>query len=398
MLPWSGPGFRLAAMYAASFIGFGVHTAFFPVWLDSKALTPAEIGLVMAVAIVARVLASAPLLALADRDPGPRRILILSHLGQACGFPVLFVADGVWAIGALSGLLAIAQAAILPGNDLVTTQAIRRHPHLHYGRIRVWGSLAFLCATIGSGYLIDAFGAGIVPLAIAAPALLAVAITWITVPVGEGRGPARSEPRPQAAPIPGLLWLIMASAAFVQACHGAIYAFGSIHWRAIGFSDASIGALWAIGVLAEIIVFILWGQAVGRGSSGLGLLLASAAAAVVRLIGLSVQADLAATYFFQALHGLTIGASHLGAMAALTALSPPAARGRAQGMLASANALGIAAATIAAGPIYRAAGPAVFVAMAPLGAIGFGLALVALRRSRAQPQSSGEGGETTLPR
>jgi MFS transporter, PPP family, 3-phenylpropionic acid transporter len=67
-------------------------------------------------------------------------------------------------------------------------------------------------------------------------------------------------------------------------------------------------------------------------------------------------------------------------------------------MLASANALGIAAATIAAGPIYRAAGPAVFVAMAPLGAIGFGLALVALRRSRAQPQSSGEGGETTLPR
>ena len=170
---------------------------------------------------------------------------------------------------------------------------------------------------------------------------------------------------------------------------GHVYAFGSIHWRSVGFSDAAIGYLWAIGVAAEIALFAVLGRVVGRGSLGIGLLMVGCAAVVVRFAGLALDPDLAATFLLQVLHGLTFGATHLGGMAALTALTPLGARGQAQGILAALLALGMAATTIASGPLYRAWGAGVFGAMAPLGVIGLILTLVVARRMRAYPHKVG---------
>ena len=114
----------------------------------------------------------------------------------------------------------------------------------------------------------------------------------------------------------------MVAAALAQGTHGGLYAFGSIHWRAIGFSDTVIGYLWATGVVAEILVFYLFGRGVGRGSAGLGLLLAGSAGAALRFGVLAADPGLGVTFALQALHGLSFGASHLGAMAALAALAP----------------------------------------------------------------------------
>jgi PPP family 3-phenylpropionic acid transporter len=180
----------------------------------------------------------------------------------------------------------------------------------------------------------------------------------------------------------------MLAAALTQGSHGGLYAFGSIHWRSIGFSDTVIGYFWAVGVLAEIAVFYLLGEAVGRGSFGLGLLLAGSAAATLRFALLSLDPGLVATFALQALHGLSFGASHLGAMAAMAALAPEAARGRTLGVAGSLVALGSAAAAIASGEIYRASGPAVFAWMAPLGGLGFVLAIFAIRSLSRQQNAT----------
>jgi PPP family 3-phenylpropionic acid transporter len=107
------------------------------------------------------------------------------------------------------------------------------------------------------------------------------------------------------------------------------------------------------------------------------------------------------TFLFQILHGLSFAATHLGAMAALAALAPDDGRGRAQGMLGSVSALAFAAATLASGPLYKTLGPNLFAAMAPISLAGFVLAFLASRQCEAelpaQPQSSGAGGDTTLP-
>jgi PPP family 3-phenylpropionic acid transporter len=184
----------------------------------------------------------------------------------------------------------------------------------------------------------------------------------------------------------------MAAVAVAQASHGAIYAFGSIHWREIGFSDAVIGWFWAIGVATEIVLFFLLGRTVGRGSAGISFLVVGSVAVAIRYAGMALNPGLWTNFALQALHGLTFGATHLGGMAALTALAPPGARARAQGMLAAMTALGTALTTMASGPLYRLWDAGMFAAMAPLGLVGLALALIAARRLKDYPHSSGEGG------
>ena len=62
------------------------------------------------------------------------------------------------------------------------------------------------------------------------------------------------------------------------------------------------------------------------------------------------SATTSAVLVLQMLHGLTFGATQLGAMAAVSRFAPEGARGRAQGTLSAANALASASATLMSGP------------------------------------------------
>jgi MFS transporter, PPP family, 3-phenylpropionic acid transporter len=391
--PSIGPGAGLGALHAASFGGIGIYVPFFPIWLESRGLPAAWIGLVLALPIVVRIVVTAPLMALADRGPGARRLIAAACLGVALVYLALLAAREAAAIALLVVVMAVAQAPIVPAADLVTIQAIRRDRRLDYGRVRLWGSIAFLLASIGGGYLLEVLPPDAVIWFLFSLAVTAMATAWAVVP---DSAPAHAEadparPAPGAA-IPRALWFVIAACACTQASHAALYAFGSIHWRDLGVSSATIGLLWAIGVVAEILVFAFLGRSVGRGSAALGLILIGAGAGVFRFAALAFDPGLTATFALQALHGLTFGATHLGAMGALAQLAPEGSRGRAQGLMASAHALAMAAATGLSGLLFRAAGPMVFLAMAPLAGAGFAFALLALRAGRGQPQRAGGGG------
>jgi PPP family 3-phenylpropionic acid transporter len=384
---------RLGALQAASFVSHGVYLPFFPLWLQSKALTPEIIGLVVALPIIVRILATAPLMSLVDRSFGVKRLLLMSHAGQILCFPLLMLAPDHVSIIALIALVAVAQACIIPGNDLVSTNAVHRNPGLNYGRIRGAGSVAFFLTNIATGYLVGAFGADIVVVALTLIPVMGITATLTVVPHDVPEHPVRAEDRKASAPpqLPKVLWLVMIAAAATQGSHGALNAFASIYWRSLGFSDAIIGYFWAVGVIAEILVFIYLGRAVGRGS-GVGLILIGSAAAAIRFAIMSLHPGVAVTFVLQVTHSLSFAATHIGTMAALSALSPQHARGRAQGIYGSLAALVTAGSTIASGMIYKEIGAGVFAAMAPLGAIGFVLMLVVVRMLKSQPQSAGSGG------
>jgi PPP family 3-phenylpropionic acid transporter len=405
----SQEGVRLSALQAATFLGVGIYLPFLPVWLASKALSPAMISIVLAITIIVRILVTAPLLALADRSVGSRRLLLASHTAQALGYPLLAILDHDLWIAVAVALLAVAHAPVIPANDLVTMLAVRTNDRLHYGRIRSAGSVAFLLTSILAGILVDRFGAAIIPWCLAATPLVAIAATFWAVPASTVSPVSTGTRAPAKVPLPGILWLVIGAAALIQASHAGIYTFGSIYWRSVGFPDQIIGILWATGVIAEIATFAWFGKAVGRGT-GLELLMLGGLAGVARFLGLSFQPGLVGTFLVQTLHGLTFAATHLGAIAALTALAPDHSRGRAQGILGSASALAFAGATLASGPLYEVLGPYLFAAMTPLSLAGFLLAFVASRRLEARrhrsrgearsagdhPQSSGAGGNTTL--
>ena len=368
---------------------------FFPVWLETRGLDPSVIGLILSLPILTRVVVTAPLVSLVDRGVGARRLLIVSGICLVLAYVGLSFASSAHAIAALVIVMAVAQAPLTPLSDLVATEAVRADPRLDYGHIRLWGSITFLVANVAGGYVLAATTPNAVIGLLAGFALATLGIVPLAVSNSSATNPAEAiAPLPQAggARLPPALWLLIGAAACVQASHAGVYAFGSLHWREQGFSDPAIGYLWAIGVLAEIVLFAAGGRVVGRQSPGLWLLIVGAGAAVLRFSLMALAPGLTAALALQLLHGLSFGATHLSAMAALSHLAPAGSRGRAQGLLSTAVSLGIAAGTVLSGVVFRAAGPWVFAAMAPIAAVGLVLALLAAGRLAAQPHRAGDGG------
>ena len=120
-----GPSARLSALHAASFGGIGVYLPFFPIWLEHRGVPPDLLGVILALPIVVRIVAVAPLMTLADRGIGPRRLIAGACCAVALVYVALLRAESFVALAALVVLMALGHAPIIPAADLVTIQAIR---------------------------------------------------------------------------------------------------------------------------------------------------------------------------------------------------------------------------------------------------------------------------------
>lgn len=372
---------RLALLYAVVFVEIGIAMPFMPVWLDALGLDPAVIGLLLALPIATRIVATAPLMSLIDRGVGARALLLAGSLGLALTYGLMPAAAplGWGLLAALTVLNAVAGAPLVPSIDYLTLAAVRARPRLDYARIRMAGSVAFLVANLAGGALLGGLGGQVaVPLLLTGLALVASGVAYASRDVAPAPARAIGGARP---PLPGRLWLCIGAAAAIQASHAAIYSFGSIHWTGQGLSTATVGGLWGVGVLSEILLFAVIGRLPGRWRTPFRLLAMGGTAALVRALGLYAFGNaLPALVALQALHGFTFGATQLGAMAAVSGFAPEGARGRAQGTLSAVNATVSASATILTGFAYRAGGPLAFALMAPLAVAGLALTAMAARR------------------
>lgn len=367
---------RLSIFYGAVFAFVGAHMPFWPVWLQSRGLSAGEIGLALAAGMWVRILAGPMVTEQAERRGRKRGLIGASGLALALflGFAGL---DSFWAIVALSAAFSLAWAAIMPLGEALTLGHVYA-AKLDYGRIRLWGSLAFIAtAALGGRALAGAGADGVFALLLACLAATVAAAAALPGDVSEkpsARGGALILLRRPA------FLLLLAAAALIQASHALIYAFGTLEWRRLGVSDDAIGWLWAEGVLAEVALFAVSNAALARlGVSG--LLLAAAAAGVLRWTAMAFEPGFALLLLLQPLHAFTFGAAHLAAMHFLARAAPPERLAAAQALL-SAFGIGfaMAAATSLSGVAYEALGARAFLTMAAMAALG-GLAALAFSRS-----------------
>ena len=172
------------------------------------------------------------------------------------------------------------------------------------------------------------------------------------------------------------------SAAALQSSHQLYYGFGTLYWRGLGFSDTVIGALWAEGVVAEILLF--WYSAPLLARLGpLGLMALGGVAGIVRWSLMGVLPGFGAAAGLQLLHALTFGASHLGAMHFMARSVPPGVAASAQSLYAALSAgLGSGLVMLVAGALYAAYGGGAYPFMALLSAAGL-VGVWQLRRGAA---------------
>jgi PPP family 3-phenylpropionic acid transporter len=375
---------RLKAFYAALFLTLGVQLPFLPVWLTAKGLDAGVIGIVLAIPAVIRIIAIPVATRVADRRDAVRGVIILAAAGAAAGFGALAFAQGAVAIMLV---YALASAAYAPVMMLADTYALRglAQRGRAYGPVRLWGSAAFIAASFGTGALLDLMAPVdliwlmVVAMAIATVAALAL-VPLNTEPVGAA--PARAS----AAGLlrnPAFLAGI-AAASLVQASHALYYGFSTIDWQAAGYDGGLIGALWALGVIAEIVLFALSARLPST-ITPLAMLLIGATGAVLRWSVMAAAPPAILLPALQCLHAFSFGTTHLGALAFVSRMAPPGAAATAQGYFAVALGATMAGATALAGVLYGRLGSGAYAAMAVLAVAGALCALAATRAQRTLP-------------
>src|SRR5690606_11408293 len=254
-------GFTTAALFAALFLAIGIHQPFFPIWLQSRGLTATEIAIVMAAPMV-RIVAAPAIAFVADRM-GERRTPIIGLCGLALVRVIAYaVADGFLPILIVSILMAIVWPSVIPLAEAAAVGGSLERG-IDYGRIRLWGSLAFIAGSLAGGTVVGWWSAAsVLWLLIAAQAAtLVVALTLPAMPVaGSAGGAAAVLSRVALADIGKLFRgrdfiLLLAASGLTQAAHALYYAFGAIHWRSLAIDEGTIGLLWSAGILGEVALF-----------------------------------------------------------------------------------------------------------------------------------------------
>lgn len=365
---------RLAFFYAAIFASIGVFLPYWPVWLEFRGLSPSEIGLIIGASFWPRIVTSLLIPHLADRL-GMRRIAMiwltaLTFLGLI-GFALV---SEFWLFMLLSLMTGATWASILPLGEAISLNQTARY-QLGFGRVRLWGSITFILMSIGSGYALDIYDESIVfPLILGMTFLTLIAC--FTMPKVDRRPTSTDGLHIGLLFRRSELWQLVIASGLIQVSHAVFYGFGTIHWRAAGHGEATIGWLWAEGVIAEVLLFIWGAKLIGR-ISNRRLIMIAGLFAVLRWGLNGLTADLPMLIFTQALHAGSFALTYLATLDYLRSTTPPDLQASAQGFY---SAIGLAPlfgiVTPLSGTLYGSFQGGAFFAMALMAAAGTVLALM----------------------
>lgn len=365
----------------------GVSIPFLPLWFAERGLDSAFIGLIVATALLPKILSTPVVAHVADQTGRAHALIAAALIGSlllyAC-YPL--AATPAW-LFAVTLLLNAVFPSVLPLLDRMAIASGRGQGN-SYTLIRACGSLGFALMTVSGGYLIKTHGVNWVMWL---PMLMIVACLAMLRLL-----PRAARPAPDAAPAtPGVtpmravlrdrpLLLCIAAASLVQASNGFLYSYSTLHWTAQGLSTALISLLWAVGVASEVLFFFAAPKVLARVGAP-RLILISAVMTAIRWTGLAITADPTAIAVLQLLQCFTLAGNNAAIMWHIAARAPATAKTSAIALYALLSGGVFMFTSIQlGGALYRHYAPGGFLVMA-LCALG---AVPLLRRARA-PRPAG---------
>lgn len=343
-MPSVGWAPRIAFAMAAMFFLVGVHMPFWPVWLESRGLSAEWIGLVLGLGGWARVIFNPLVGRWADRSGRGKTIAIVLGVGVVAMYLAFSQARGLVELVVLSVVFGFCMAPLVPLVDAVAVHG-EVQGRLNYGRVRRWGSLAFIVASVGMGTMLeDAHEDAILHTQIATAVTIVIALALL--PSTPRPSPAKPTTSRNDAPGPWALLrrrdfrAVLLAAGLLQGSHSMLYAFGTKHWRAAGIDESTIGWLWAEGVVAEVVLFS-FAVPFARRFHPATMLALGGIGGVLRWPVMAETTSVSWLAVACALHALTFGAVHLGAMGLIRRRIEPEAMTSATSLY-SAVALGLA--------------------------------------------------------
>ena len=379
---------RLALFYGTLFGLMGTHLPFFPVWLKAVGIDAWWIGIIIAVPSVTRFTILPFVTALAEKHQSLRGALMATACLTALGFAMVGTQHQPLAVFLAFAVTACVWTPMVPLTDAYALKGVTRYG-LNYGPLRLWGSAAFVVGALGCGLLVDLIAASHLIWVIAFVACLGAIVSLGLAPLDvSGSAPLAHSPATALLREPGFL-AVIAAAGLIQGSHAAYYSFASITWQASGLGGLTIAGLWALGVIAEIVVFALS----PRFSLPPAMLMAiGAVSAVARWLITAQEPALAVLAVVQIAHGLTYGLTQVGTMGLLVRQVPGHFTARGQGYLAACSGIVMSVASMLSGSIYARHGQGAYYAMAAMALSGAIILWLARHRLADHPHSAASGG------
>lgn len=337
---------------------------YWSLYLQAQGFAPARIGELMAIPLATKVVAPNVWGWIADRSGRRMAIVRFACLAAALCFAGVFAAAGAY-LGLALVMLSFSffWNAALPQFEAVTLNHLGAGAD-RYSAIRLWGSIGFIVTALVLGGLVERLGTAIVP-----PVLLAllVAIWLISLIVPERPAHGRAE---DSAPLfrvlqqPRVASLLLICF-LVQASHGPYYAFFSIYLEGLDYRRSLIGLLWGLGVVAEVVIFLLMHRLLPRFGARRLMLVSLVLTGLRWLLIAGLAHSLPVLLFAQSLHAFSFGMYHAVAIHLIHRFFVGRHQGRGQALYSSLSfgaggALGSLAAGylwvgLGAGPTYALA-------------------------------------------
>jgi PPP family 3-phenylpropionic acid transporter len=369
------------ALYAALYAAFGVASPFWPKYFETRALMPEQIGIILAAALLMRLVAGPVVGMFADFLQSLRLVFACCAALAAATAVALLWADGFWLLLVVALVQAAALAPTTSIADALSVNAAK--PQMagrpfEYGWIRGSASTAFVCGTLIIGQLISPNDLTRV-IWLNAALLIAAAGATALVPRAAAQSAKFTSVAEAAREVRGLVSLsrfrtLILVSALIYGSHAMHDAFAVIRWSNAGIDTFVISVLWSEAVAAEVIVFFLVGPFLLNRLGARGAAVLAAAAGVLRWSIAGITNSVAVLAFLQPLHGLTFALLHLACMRMMATLVPIPMAATAQALYAFGSGAVTAALTLLSGFIYARYGGGAFVAMAVLCGIPLPLA------------------------
>ncbi len=346
---------RLSGFYFFYFASLGALMPYWGLYLQSLGFSLVEIGELVAILMATKIVAPNIWGWIADHTGRSMKIVRTACLMSLLVFSAVFAVQGYWAMALVMTGFSFFWNAALPQFEVNTLNHLAADTH-RYSTIRLWGSIGFILTVASLGPLFEQFGTGVLPL-ILTGLFAAIWLTSLGVPE-KSKTPAGQAHPPLGAVLrqPAVIALLLVCF-LVQASHGPYYTFYTIYLSAHGYSETLIGQLWALGVVAEIGVFLNMHRWLPRYGARRLLLTATALTALRwALVALLVD-SLGAMLLAQTLHAASFGLYHAVSIHMFHRLFPGRLQGRGQALYSSVSfGAGGAMGSVAAGYLWEGVG------------------------------------------
>lgn len=302
------PYWRLSSFYFFYFAALGALVPYWGLYLKSLGFGAVEIGSLTAILMATKVIAPYIWGWLGDHLGHRMRIVRLASLVSVSTFTLMFWADGFWSIALAMTLFSFFWNASLPQFEVVTLNYLGKQVR-RYALLRVWGSIGFILTVLLLGWLVDRQG----PVVVLSVVFMIYAGIWLaSLTVADPDPEAHPQDQPPIGQVlrqPAVI-AFFAAVFLMQLSHGPYYAFYTIFMTDQGYSETLIGGLWALGVAAEVVIFVIMHHLLERFGAA-RVLVASLAIAALRWVLIGVfPAELWVMLVAQLMHAATFGTFH----------------------------------------------------------------------------------------